>query len=92
MESLKQLKETSEKRIAKVIDELNSLNTVFGNKEVEDALFILRHIRSDFQIDLDYLNSKSDEVIEDIKNEFIKEYTNHWTIKEICNYFINKLN
>lgn len=56
MENLKQLKETAEVRISKIIDELNSLNNVFGSGDVEKALYILRKVRSDYQIDLEELN------------------------------------
>lgn len=60
MDNLKQLKETSERRLAKIIDELNSLNNVFGSDDVEKALYILRKVRSDYQIDLGELNKQND--------------------------------
>lgn len=92
MDNLKALKETSFKRISSIIDELNSLNCVFGSLEVEEALFILRKVRADFMIDLDYLNSKSEEELEKLKEEFAKEVTEHWSVKKIADYWCDKLN
>jgi hypothetical protein len=92
MDNLKSLKETSEKRLAKVIDELNSLNCIFGSSDVEDSLYILRKVRSDYQTDLEYLNSKSEEYLESIKIEFAKELTTDWSIKQIADWWCNKLN
>lgn len=91
MDNLKALKETSFKRISKITDELNSLNDVFGSLEVEEAVHILRKVMRDFMIDLDYLNSKSEEELEILKEEFAKEVTKDWSIKEIADYWCNKL-
>lgn len=51
-----------------LLDELNSLNTVFGSSDVEAALFTLRKVHSDYQIALYELNRVNDMTLKGYEN------------------------